>query len=129
MDDRVRSRLRALLELGKRQGLNDLNRPPPGLSTSGLDAPTDALVRLAALVGLSGPPAAYEGIVNAGRRYGITDDQFIGTLLAVAPTVGISRLVTATTHVSRALGYDLDEAFEGLDPLSDAPSFSPRERG
>jgi hypothetical protein len=45
-----------------------------------------------------------------------TPDQILGTMLAVAPISGIARVVQATPDVALAMGYDLDAAFEELDP-------------
>jgi alkylhydroperoxidase/carboxymuconolactone decarboxylase family protein YurZ len=82
---------------------------------SGLDARADALVRLAALVAMGAPSAAYHGIVDAARAGGATDEEIIGTMIAVASTVGLSRVVPATTGLALGLGYDIDAALERLD--------------
>ena len=47
----------------------------------------------------------------------------LGTLLAVAPTVGLARVVSATVALGLALGYDIEAALEELDPL--APPHAP----
>ena len=38
----------------------------------------------------------------------------VGTLIAVAPISGLARVISATSEVALAIGYDLDQAFEGL---------------
>ena len=40
-------------------------------------------------------------------------DEIVGTLIAVAPTVGIARVVSAAPELALALGYDVEAAFEG----------------
>jgi hypothetical protein len=39
----------------------------------------------------------------------------MGTLIAVAPITGLARVVAAAPEVAHSLGYDIDQAFEGLD--------------
>jgi hypothetical protein len=39
----------------------------------------------------------------------------IDTLKAVAPTVGLARVVSAVPSVALALGYDIDTALEAVD--------------
>lgn len=124
-EDDAQSRLRALLALAESQTFSDLDRLSPGFIALGLDPSTDSLVKLAALIALSGPAGAYQRVVDVGRCFGLTDEHFIGTLIAVAPTVGVSRLVTATARISLALGYDLEEAFQSLDPHHDPPRSLP----
>ena len=43
-------------------------------------------------------------------------DEILGTMIAVAPISGIARVVQATPDVALPIGYDLDVAFEELDP-------------
>jgi hypothetical protein len=57
---------------------------------------------------MAGDHIGSDGRVNA-------DDEVVGTLIAVAPTAGVVRLVSATAGVALAAGYDLEPAFEGLD--------------
>ena len=46
---------------------------------------------------------------------GATVDEAVGTLLAVAPTVGFARVVAATSPLALAIGYDIDDALERLN--------------
>ena len=62
-----------------------------------------ALVRLAAMLALGAAPVA-------------TTEEIIGTMIAVAPISGIARVVQATPDIALPIGYDLDAAFEELDP-------------
>jgi 4-carboxymuconolactone decarboxylase len=85
----------------------------------GLDGKTDALVRLAALIAAGASPTSYRLSVEASMGAGATVEEVVGTLLAVAPTVGLARLVSATPRLALAVGYDIDAALERVDlPLN-----------
>jgi 4-carboxymuconolactone decarboxylase len=75
-----------------------------------------ALVRLAAMLALGAAPVSYQWTVGAALDAGATAEEIIGTLIAVAPISGIARVVQATPDVALPIGYDLDAAFEELDP-------------
>jgi hypothetical protein len=68
------------------------------------------------------PVASYRGAVEAALDGGATEDDVVGTLVAVAPAVGLSRLVSATVGLALALGYDLDAALESPDPPRESPA-------
>jgi alkylhydroperoxidase/carboxymuconolactone decarboxylase family protein YurZ len=80
-----------------------------------LDPKTRALVRLGALVALDAPPTSYRCAVSSALGSGATVDEVVGTLIAVAPDVGMARVVAAIPGLSLAVGYDIDAALEGLD--------------
>jgi 4-carboxymuconolactone decarboxylase len=82
----------------------------------GLDPKTCALVRLGALLALGAAPVSYHWNVGAALDAGATPEEVLGTLVAVAPISGIARVVLATPEVALSIGYDLDAAFEELDP-------------
>jgi hypothetical protein len=42
-------------------------------------------------------------------------DEIVGTLIAVAPTVGLVRTVSAAPELALALDYDIDAALETTD--------------
>ena len=81
-----------------------------------LSAKTHALVRLAAMLALGAAPVSYQWTVGAALDAGATAEEIIGTMIAVAPISGIARVVQATPDVALPIGYDLDAAFEELDP-------------
>jgi alkylhydroperoxidase/carboxymuconolactone decarboxylase family protein YurZ len=89
--------------------------------TGALDARTAALVRVAALIALGAPPASYRRDVDAALREVATVDELVDTLRAVAPTVGLARVVEAASHLATAIGYDVDAALESHDPTRPAP--------
>jgi hypothetical protein len=65
---------------------------------------------------LGGPATSYRCAVDAARVSGATDQEVVGTMIAVAPSVGLSRLISATVAVGLAVGYDIDAALESRDP-------------
>lgn len=82
------------------------------LEASGLDAKTQALVRLASLVSLDAAPVSYQWCVEAALAAGATPDEIVGTLLAVAPLAGVARVVSAAPEVALGVGYDIQAALE-----------------
>lgn len=79
---------------------------------SGLDAKTRALIRLGAVVALGAAPVTYQWATEVALAAGATDDEIVGTLIAVAPIPGTTRAVSAAPELAVALGYDIDEALE-----------------
>ena len=79
-----------------------------------LDPRTQALVRLGVCIALDAAPASYGWSVEAALAAGATVEEIVGTLLAVAPVVGVARVVTAAPALAGALGYDIESALERL---------------
>jgi alkylhydroperoxidase/carboxymuconolactone decarboxylase family protein YurZ len=77
-----------------------------------LDDKTAALVRLGALVALDAAPISYRQATDMAFGAGATPDEVVASLIAVAPAVGLARLVSATPRLALAAGYDVDAAFE-----------------
>ena len=93
--------------LSSRRGDATCQRPR---SDGCVDEKTASLARLAALVALHAAPASYERGVGAALAVGATADEVVDTLTAVAPTVGLARVVSAAPGLALALGYDIDRA-------------------
>jgi alkylhydroperoxidase/carboxymuconolactone decarboxylase family protein YurZ len=85
------------------------------LARSGLDAKAHAMVRLAALVAMGAAEPSYRQVVQAALQAGATVDEVVGTLVAVMPLTGVPRAVAAAPAVGLGLGYDVQEALEGLE--------------
>ena len=85
------------------------------VDTCGLDPKTHALVRLGALVALDAAPASYQWNASMALASGATVDEIVGVLIAVAPTVGLARVVSAAPAVAAAIGYDIDAALEEVN--------------
>jgi 4-carboxymuconolactone decarboxylase len=88
---------------------------------SGLDPKVHAMVRLGALLALDAAPASYQWVVGAALASGATLDEIVGVLIAVAPTVGVARVVSAAPELALALGYDIDTAIERLEDERNSP--------
>ena len=87
---------------------------------SGLDAKTQALVRLGALVALGAAPPTYQWAAQVALSAGASDEDIIGILVALAPIVSLTRVVSAAPEIAIALGYPIDEAFEVLEELPES---------
>ena len=85
-------------------GLRDLNR-----AGSGLDARTFALVKIATLIALDAPPASYAWQIANAIEEGVTAEDFLGVLKAIAPQVGGPRVVAAAPEIMLAMGLAIDE--------------------
>jgi alkylhydroperoxidase/carboxymuconolactone decarboxylase family protein YurZ len=79
-----------------------------------MDPKTAALVQMGALVSIGSPSVCLEWGVTQALAAGATEDEITDVLLAVAPTVGLGRVVGATVGVADGLGYDVQAAL--LDP-------------
>jgi 4-carboxymuconolactone decarboxylase len=84
-------------------GLRELNR-----AGSGLDARTFALVKLAALIALDAPPASYAWQIANAVEEGVTAEDFLGVLKAIAPQVGGPRVIAAAPELMLAMGLAVD---------------------
>ena len=82
------------------------------LYASELTAQQAALARLAALVALDGAQVSYIHVVDEALSAGVTVDDLVGTLIAVMPSTGADRVVSAAPKLALALGYDIDAALE-----------------
>jgi alkylhydroperoxidase/carboxymuconolactone decarboxylase family protein YurZ len=87
-----------------------------------LDSGTTALMRLSALVAIGHTGPLLQEAVSDALDAGVGGDSVVGSLLALAPTLGVNQLVAAAPALAVALGYDLDASLESLD---DGPSDGP----
>jgi 4-carboxymuconolactone decarboxylase len=76
---------------------------------TGLDARTFALVKIATLIALDAPPASYLWQVGNAVEAGVTADDLRGVLRAVAPQVGLPKVVAAAPELMIALGLSLPD--------------------
>lgn len=82
---------------------------------AGIDPVAHALLRIAALIAVDAAPPSYMSAVEDGRHAGASEDEMVGTLIAVIPIVGVARVVSAAPNLALALGYDVSDAFELVD--------------
>ncbi len=85
-------------------GLRELNR-----EKSGLDERTFALVKIAALIALDAPPASYVWQVGNALAAGVTPEDILGVLRAIAPQVGGPKVISAAPEIMVALGLELPD--------------------
>jgi alkylhydroperoxidase/carboxymuconolactone decarboxylase family protein YurZ len=70
---------------------------------SGLDVRTIELTRIGALVALGAPAESIEAHVTRARAAGVSAEDVWGSVLAVAPLVGVPRLIGAVPAIRAAL--------------------------
>lgn len=84
-------------------GLREADR-----QASGLDERTFALVKIASLIALDAPPASYVWQLGNALAVGVTPEDILGVLVAVAPQVGGPKVIAAAPEIMVALGLDVD---------------------
>ena len=78
-----------------------------------MDARTFALVKLAVLIALDAPPASYAWQIANAVEDGVTAEEFLGVLKAIAPQVGGPRVIAAAPEILVAMGLSADEPGQG----------------
>ena len=71
---------------------------------SGLDARAYALVKIATLIALDAAPESFVAQVAVALDAGVTPEDVLGVLVAVAPEIGIPRVVATAPALMQALG-------------------------
>ena len=79
----------------------------PGV-TSDLDAKSQALIRLGALLAIGAGTVSLRWTVELAAAAGASDEEIVGVLLAITPAVGHARVVGVAPHLGLALGYDFE---------------------
>ena len=77
-----------------------------------LEPKVAALVRVGALAAIGSPEVCLEWSTSKALAAGATEEEVTGVLLAVAPVIGLGRIVAATPGVADAFGYDIEAALE-----------------
>jgi alkylhydroperoxidase/carboxymuconolactone decarboxylase family protein YurZ len=78
------------------------------LEASGLDPKTYAMVNIAALIAADAAPASYVFQVAFALEAGVSPEEILGLLVALNPTVGNVRIVSAAAELAFALDIDLE---------------------
>jgi 4-carboxymuconolactone decarboxylase len=73
---------------------------------SSLDPKTEALLRVGATAAIGASPVCLEWSTGRALAAGASEDEIADVLLAIAPVVGLGRIVSAAPGVAIALGYD-----------------------
>jgi 4-carboxymuconolactone decarboxylase len=71
-----------------------------------------ALVQVGALAAIGCPEVCLEWSTSRALAAGATEAEVTGVLLAVAPVIGLGRVVAAAPGVAGGFGYDLEAALE-----------------
>jgi len=79
------------------------------IEASGLDPRTHALVRIAALLALDAAPASFAWQVGVGMESGVSQEEIMGVIVAVAPTVGMAKIVATAPEIAYAMDLELGE--------------------
>lgn len=82
------------------------------VDVSRLDQKTHALIRLAASLAVDARPSSYKSNIEVALAAGAQVDEIVGTLIAVAPVIGLARVVSDAPELALALGYDVEAALE-----------------
>ena len=68
----------------------------------------DLLVRLGALLALGAATSSLRTTVDRALEAGATESEIVGVLIAVAPAVGLARVVSSAPRLAMAIGYDIE---------------------
>jgi alkylhydroperoxidase/carboxymuconolactone decarboxylase family protein YurZ len=68
----------------------------------------DLLVRLGALLAVGAATASLRSIVERATAAGATEGELVAVLIAVAPAIGLARVVSAAPKLAAAIGYELE---------------------
>ena len=82
------------------------------LSTSTLDPKTASLLQVGVSVAIGSSSVCLEWSTARAMAAGATEDEIADVLLAIAPVVGLGRIVSAAADLATALGYDIAAALE-----------------
>lgn len=81
---------------------------PPSVLSPPLTPKVDLLVRLGALLALGAATSSLRITVERALDAGATESEIADVLVAVAPAVGVARVVSTAPRLAVALGYELD---------------------
>jgi 4-carboxymuconolactone decarboxylase len=63
-------------------------------------------------VAIGSPGVCLEWSASRALAAGATEDEIAGVLLAIAPVIGLGRVVGAAPGVAGSFGYDIEAALE-----------------
>ena len=81
---------------------------PETAGATALRPKVDVLVQLGALLALGASTNSLRATVGRAVEAGATEAEIVGVLIAVAPTVGLARVVSTAPRLAVAIGYDLE---------------------
>jgi 4-carboxymuconolactone decarboxylase len=105
-----------LERLLRRLAINDeesvgsvLTRGSAAADQAALRPKIDLLVELGALLALGAATSSLRVTVGRAIAAGATESEIVGVLLAVAPAVGLARVVSSAPKLAMAIGYDIEQ--------------------
>jgi 4-carboxymuconolactone decarboxylase len=107
VDDVERLLRRLALNDEESVGMVLANGPDPATAAA-LRPEVDLLVRLGALLALGAATASLRATVDRAIAAGATEAEIVGVLIAVAPAVGLARVVSTAPRLAMAIGYDVE---------------------
>jgi alkylhydroperoxidase/carboxymuconolactone decarboxylase family protein YurZ len=90
----------------------------------GLDERTLVLTRLAALAATDAPAISYLAHVDPAIKANLTAEVLQDVLVAIAPVVGTARVMSAATHITKALGITIALAEAEAQAIAEAEAQS-----
>jgi 4-carboxymuconolactone decarboxylase len=70
---------------------------------SKLDKKSYGIARIAALIATGAPEGSFVTNIKVAKEWGVTDDDLVGILIALAPMVGTVKIVAAAPAIAVAL--------------------------
>lgn len=108
MDDAERLLRRLALNDEESVGTVLARGSPPTGGGAVLRPKVDLLVQLGALLALGAATSSLRATVDRAIEAGATEAEIVGVLIAVAPAVGLARVVSTAPRLAVAIGYDLE---------------------
>jgi alkylhydroperoxidase/carboxymuconolactone decarboxylase family protein YurZ len=56
---------------------------------------------------IDAPPASFAWNIQMAMKSGVTIDEIMGVIIALAPTVGLSRIISTAPEIAYALGIEI----------------------
>lgn len=78
------------------------------VGSAALRPKVDLLVQLGALLALGAATSSLRATVDRAIEAGATESEIVGVLIAVAPAVGLARVVSTAPRLALAIGYDIE---------------------
>jgi 4-carboxymuconolactone decarboxylase len=105
------------LAIGDRVFCEDISDVRVGRGLAELAPGTVALMRVSALIAIGPANALLHEAVGDALDAGLDGDTIVGSLIEVAPIIGINQMVVAAPALAIALHYDLDSKYEALPDM------------
>jgi len=104
--------LRRMVVNDRRLMTNQLWRDRGPSEPFGLDGRCHAIARLGALAAHGGSVQTFRWVIGDALAVGMTEDDIVGIILAIAPIIGFAQVANIAPKVALALDFDLETALE-----------------